>query len=308
MQIFYISSKIWLMICEVIFLFKKNKKALYDFKRNQLPQNRVALVLDIIKMRWIVLLKLGIILLFFGIPIIIFQILLNINLYEINLSYSLGHIDQEYAMKATFDAVMIGNLILIVLLCIFGISLSGVLKSIRHLIWQDPVFIGHDFKAGIKSHIYAVSMSFLIIGIANFIFQYVLLGSSFREETLLQTIALVFSIVLLITSLIVALFVIMQSTLYNLSFTHIYKNALLMTMHYFFSSLIVMVINLAPWLLLRLPLESYFIFLFSFLFMLVPINLLVLMSYAYHIFDDLINKANYPNIYRKGLYSDDAKN
>src|SRR5690554_6360865 len=120
-------------------LYKK-KTAQNDYQSSNLPNNRVESIKDIITLQWITLVKLGFILLFFGIPLIIHQILLNISIYEIQLSYDLGQISQSYAENAIHETFNIGIIIRIALLLWFGIGLSGVFRVLRQLIWQEPVF------------------------------------------------------------------------------------------------------------------------------------------------------------------------
>ena len=287
-------------------MFSRNRKAKNDFEKHQLPSNRKESIKDILSLRWTVLIKVGFILLLFGIPLMIHQILINISIYEIELAFQNGNIDELYARQAIFDTINTGNLIFIPLLVLFGIGLSGGLRVLRQLIWQEPIFFWHDLKQGIKSHALYVSLSIILIGIANFFFNYIIRGASFYEDANLISFLIGAVMVLLVISFYFGFFVITQTTLYQLSFYSMYKNAFLLTMRYFFQAMIYLLMLILPWLILFVDLGSFYVFVFCILFVITPFQLLVIMSYAYGLYDDLINKNHHQDIYRKGLFTPDA--
>lgn len=282
-------------------LYKK-KTASQDFEKTQLPSTRLQSIKDILINRFFTLIKLGLVLWFFGLPLMIHLLLSNITIYEINLAYSLGNISQAYATDQIFKTFNTTNLILIPLLMWFGIGLSGAMHLIKLLVWQDPIFFIHDFKQGVKSNILYVSISLCFIGVSHFLLNYVIRGSYYFSDDVWSSLSIVSVIVLFVFSLLISYFVMTQNLLYQLPLRGIYKNGFMMALRFFIQTLVVMLV-FTPWLLLLIPYDFGFILVFIFLFIVIlPIEILVLVEYAFYIFDIVINQKHYPSIYRKGLW------
>lgn len=282
-------------------IFKK-KNIRGEYKRSYLPKNRIESIKDIMSLQSLTLLKMGLLLLLFGIPLILHQIFLNISIYEIEMSYRLGQISSAYAEKALNDTFNLGHLIRIPLLLILGIGLSGVLRIIRQLIFQEPIFFFNDFKKGIHSHLHYVLISMFLLGSTYYIFHAIIRNSHKTDNNLMLNWSVVLSIVLLLTVILISIFVISQTTLYQLTFVAIYKNALLFMMRYFFQTMGLTILLFSPWFLLFIELNALFIVVFVILFILLPFAILILLQYTYHIYDETINQSNYQEIYKKGIY------
>lgn len=282
-------------------IFRKNKND-KDYKPSHLPKNRIDSFKDILSLQFMTLFKLGLMLLLFGVPLIIHQIILNISLYEIELAYSLGNISKPYAEQAISDTFNMGHLIRIPLLMLFGVGLSGALRILRQLIFQEPLFFFDDFKKGIKSHLFYVELSLFLVGSSYTVFHMVMRRGYFIEDDILLSIAGVLSIVVLLTVILISHYVIVQTTLYDLKIGAIYKNALLFMLHFFFPTFGLIILIFCPWFILFIPLGSFFIFVFALLFISLPFGILLLLEYTYDIFDRTINLVHYKSIYKKGLY------
>ena len=282
-------------------LYKK-KTASQDFKISQLPSTRIQSIKDILINRFFVLIKIGMVLWLFGLPLMIHILLSNITIYEINLAYSLGNISEAYAIDQIFKTYNTTNLVLIPLLVVFGIGLSGALHLIKTLIWQEPIFFIHDFKQGIKYNIGYVSISMVFIGVSYFLLNYVIRSSYYTSNNFWTTVAIISAIVLFLLSFLISFFVITQNLLYQLPFIGFYKNAFLMTLRFFVPTLLTSLVFI-PWLLLFIPYDFGFILVFIILFILIlPIELLILVEFAFYLFDITINHKHHPSIHRKGLW------
>lgn len=281
----------------------KNKTASQDFDITQLPGTRIQSIKDILTNQWLTLLKIGFALLFFSLPILIHTFLTNITLYEINLAYELGNITKEYAALEIYRTTNTTNLILIPLLMFSGIGLSGVLRILRNLIWQNPLFFGSDFKQGVKSYGTHTVFSLLIIGLLNFIAQYVFRGSYFTSNTWSMNLAIVMMIVVIVFSLLIIFYVITQNMLYTLTWRGLYKNAFMYALRYFFKTILLALIFM-PWLALFISYDIGFILVVIFLIVVIlPVELLIVIEYAFDIYDQTINQLHFKEIYRKGLWS-----
>ena len=165
------------------------------------------------------------------------------------------------------------------------------------------VFLGsRDLKKGVKDHLPYVTLSMFIIGLSYYIFHMIVRQGYFLEDSLKITIQVVLSLILLVTSVMMSIFVISQTTLYKLSLYAIYKNSLLFMMRYFFQTLGLILLLFLSWFTLLFQLQSFFIFVFSILFVITPFGLLILLEYCYHLFDQSMNKDYYKTIYKKGIH------
>ncbi len=281
----------------------KNKTASQDFDITQLPGTRIQSIKDILTNQWLTLLKIGFALLFFSLPILIHTFLTNITLYEINLAYELGNITKEYAALEIYRTTNTTNLILIPLLMFSGIGLSGVLRILRNLIWQNPLFFGSDFKQGVKSYGTHTVFSLLIIGLLNFIAQYVFRGSYFTSNTWSMNLAIVMMIVVIVFCFLIIFYVITQNMLYTLTWRGLYKNAFMYALRYFFKTILLALIFM-PWLALFVSYDIGFIIIVLLLIVVIlPVELLIVIEYAFDIYDQTINQLHFKEIYRKGLWS-----
>src|SRR5690554_3337960 len=133
-------------------MFFKKKTASKDFDPSQLPSNRWESFLDVLYYKKGLLFNIGLILLLFALPMIIMSHLQNVTLYEINLLHESSLITSDEAAQQIFEITIFYNILFVLALIIFGIGLSGIVRMLRNIIWQDSVFIWYDFKRGIREN------------------------------------------------------------------------------------------------------------------------------------------------------------
>lgn len=128
---------------------RKKKKAAKDYVASMLPQTRRAIFFDVVKQQWSKLLRLMLILLIAALP------LLLICIYED--TYLLTVAEDTSIPQETIPALIAPLHIYCALLSIPGLviffwGLSGVIRVIRQLAWEENVMIFRDFALGIRQN------------------------------------------------------------------------------------------------------------------------------------------------------------
>lgn len=281
----------------------KQKHAHSDFTIDKLPHNRWSSLTDVLSHRFFALLKLGLILLLFMMPVVGLQVFSNLHLFEIESQVVDGLIPYDDGATQIFSLINAVNLLVIPCLMLFGCGLAGVVRVIRLFIWQEGVFIGFDWKKGVHQNKAAFMTSFCILGVMHYVIQYLIRYGYFIEESTLYTIALIFSCVLAVYALPTFLFVLLQADLYQMSFFSKSINGLLLTIRTAFLSIPVVFLSFTPWVLLFFDSGYFYIPIFVLLIVVyLPIQILILMEYGFGVLDQYINKTHHPEIFEKGVW------
>ncbi len=290
---------------EVDDVFSKIRSSTTDFDASRLPSTRWQSFIDILRNRWSVLLELGGVLFAFALPLLVHLMLVRVAVFEYNLAYDQGLIDRSRAMMEIGQTLNAGNLMVMPLLLIFGIGLSGGLRILRQLIWQDNVFFFHDFKQGIKAHLRDVLVSMAAIGVSNAAMWAIVFDASNREDGLRTTFVVALSVAAFVVILMVSVYVIFGSVLYALPLYGMVKNAILLGICTMFQTLGMLLVVTLPWLVWLFPLDNWvFPVILALMVVIFPMGMLALMEHTFSVFDKYINQTHHLAIYRKGLYSD----
>ena len=283
----------------------RKKKPLFsstDYKYSSLPTSRKEAFKDVYRHNFKNITLSGLMLLLFAVPLIVFLIFMDYGKTGMTL--------QRYSEKELIAVLLLWDIIVnvgvVVLLYVVLIALMGVTRVLKLLVWQEGIDFFYDFKVGIKENIKHFSLLYLFSAL-------LFLGTYFVYIFLLNFIIGIWLIILFdivfVSLFLWALFVInvYQTTLWNYI-----KNAA-----FFFSRSILLTILFV--ILITFPFFSIFIPL-SGVTIVVKYSLIIIMlvfyypfmnivGYLYSLskFDTFINKDNYPEIYRKGLYDINKK-
>lgn len=129
--------------------FRKNKKASKDFERSMLPQTRRAVFWDVVKLQWRKLLGAALILVISALP------LLLISVYED--SYFLTLYEDPQILKENIPTLIVPLHIFCAVLSIPGIlifflGMSGVIRVVRQLAWEENAMVFPDFMVGLRQN------------------------------------------------------------------------------------------------------------------------------------------------------------
>ena len=119
-----------------------SKKYLYSkkqFSENDLPSNRKEVFFDVLKLHYFSLIKIGLIILLFALPLFI------INFFK-DYSFIIAHESGE------------SNVVILIVLCsievlavlLMSIPVAGLGRIYREYAWLEPVFFTNDFKTSLK--------------------------------------------------------------------------------------------------------------------------------------------------------------
>ena len=277
---------------------KKSKQASSDFTFAQLPHNRKEVFFDCLKLRFGTIVCCGLLLLLFLLPLIAIEItydIVNLNIYNSLIG---GQMSEMQATLYKNELQLYVSLAQTVCLGIFAVGLAGVARILRQLVWGEPIFFWVDFKRGIRQNAARFVSVFAICALANV--ASVLCSTMLDEMPIVGYIplgALIFAVVP------IALFVLSQSAVYNVGFGKAISNGLAFygkrlwqTLLFTALALIVGLSRLAPISALK-----YLLMVLCTVFLL-PMYIMAWLLVSCNVFDEVINRDNYPELFDKGVY------
>ena len=278
------------------------KKAKTDFTINDLPKNRWEVFGDCLKERFLLFLSMGVVLLLFALPLFFVTILSDNTMGALYSAYINGEHSQEEFYALVQSANSLYALFFISCYIVLAVGIAGVMQVIRQLVWGEGIFFMQDLIEGIKSNgLNYASIAFLS-GLAAY---------------LINTFLPIQSNGFLIAVPIVLSFVFLPPIGFMISQIVIYKNPFFKYLINGFMLYIKTVPTTLPFLLLfmipaflglnLIPLIVKYVILFVFFLLLAPMLLTGWFLYCCSVFDKLINKEFYPEIYDKGVYRNEVE-
>ena len=257
-----------------------------------LPRTRKAQFLDVFKINYIVLLKCGLMLFLFFIPLVGFSFFMDF--FYVSL---IGHATEEVE-----ETVLVFHYIFNIGLIIFGlvalIGMTGVIHVLRNLIWGEGIFFKDDFASGIKENT-AKNVIFYLIFSVFYAFAFVIY--SLFPETIISYFALfMFALIFLP----IFFWIIFLNNTYASKFGGLLKNGLFFYVKTIGWSIVGILMLLSLVGLLFIPFVLVwlkYIILVLFIVFIFPIVLLIMTLYSTSKFDVYINKDNYKDYYSRGL-------
>ena len=262
-----------------------------DFTLEMLPINSKKQFGFVLKSNWKRFLFLGFILLLFSIPLIVSLLLRDFRAVKLVQG---GETDLLFTNELFFAIFIIPSIVLLF------VGLSGLFRIVRNYVWSEGILLRQDFLIGIKQN----WLFFTIIGLIFSISYYIsYLLSVYININFVRYIPFAIFFILIIPVVFI-----------ELSMIVIYKNSFLL---FTFNSLKIyikkgwvfliaeLVILLIPALLIvvPMPLIIKYIVLVFFILVLLSILCFAFQLLSTYIFDELINKTNHQEIYRKGLFN-----
>ena len=185
---------------------------------------------------------------------------------------------------------------------IVSLALAGSLKIIRRMIWGEPVFLKEDFIIGIKENYKGFLVISLFGGILNAINTAIV--SFMPTNNFLTYLPLIALIVLFYPVIFVFLF---YNVIYSDKISKNLINSLKLYFRSVFLTFLMCLICYALLLVKFIPNIFRYIVAIVILIFVVPILLLMFYEFEISIFDKYINIYQYPQFYRKGLYTEKEK-
>ncbi len=282
--------------------FQRQRYSVNEFDDSCLPTNRFKQFLDIIKIEWRTLFRIGFILLLFAIPFVIATFFRDffISAYKSILTDSGASQEEIQSVINVITAIYLG--VTAICFVIFSVGLAGVSRVIQNLVYGNGFVFRFDFAFGIKNNGKRFVITALILGIFNFLVQFNSLYFSQASSFIFQVIRFFAICLFFIFVLPIALFSMSNHVTYKMTvgecLSNGYKCTFARFLFTFIFSILFYGITFIEWI--RHPV---FIAL-AYVLLVILISPLLYLSwrlFAVSTFDKHINKDNYPEIYRKGL-------
>ncbi|MCQ2742462.1 MAG: hypothetical protein MJ239_04095 [Bacilli bacterium] len=278
----------------------KNKVAKTSFVESSLPQTRRQLFADIIKNHWRTLLLLGLFLFVGLLPFMGCLLFRDLASLSYSMAYSRGDIDantRESLVRTVHFYASIGEA---ASLFVFSIPLSGSLRIMRQLAWLDPIFFKEDFGSGIKDNYWGCA-------IASFFSGLIMVGIKAMMFTAFNNVFVIaiiigFFIVLVLPPLFLS---IAQGTVYKGTFRQFNRNSIALYLKHAPLALLFTSMLVCPFLLemIQSAIVIRFITMAIVVYFVPPLSILAFLLFSYFLFDEYINKEQFKDIYKRGLYT-----
>ena len=257
------------------------------YARASLPSNRWELFWDIFKGRFGKLIIINFLTLLFFIPLALvigFRYVSLVSygtLYPFGAGFGVGY-QAPISMSGLAESIVFTSnvssfLFLPIALIIAAIGLSGGLYVMRNMAWTEGVFIANDFWRGIKQN----AKQFILIAIVYSIFFYLTIISSSLAQTKIASgvegkwlfyLVRITSIVLIIFTSVMVLFMLSMSVTYEYTFFQLVRNAFFFMVGSPITSVVFIVLGGFP---------------FAFMFMgefMIGVSVLLLLLFAFSLF------------------------
>lgn len=281
----------------------KTKYSKKDFELINLPNNRARQFFTIFRIEWKTLLLLSLIILLFFIPYFVVDILRwsVCDSFWNSIVNSSANPDKDYAIaKFYIDMVYAGIMLLIY--PIISIVISGAIKILQRCVYTEGVLFKDDFFFGVRNNWKQFLVLSIIYGVFNALLQFNISFCNLNPSTFSSIFQGVSITIFYGVVAPIIFFTASNVATYKMSIFTGLSNSLKMFIKKLHICLIFSLIlygltylDLIPNVLIRIFVTSAIILLLSSLF------ILSWYLFSVSIFDEYINKENYPEIYRKGL-------
>ncbi len=265
-----------------------------------LPINYRQLFKFTYRTNFMLIFKLSLILALFAIPLMLalyFRTFINTGIVKNSTNVSV--VENIMAFQGWYGFVILGTFL------IFSIGLCGVLYILKRQLKNDGVSFWRDFKAGIKKNIKGfLGITILYLGFLT-VLNYALNLFHFKSEVNYYAILLVVFIIISILVFIQWTLAVMINMNYTCSFFMLMKSSFLICfarLPYMALSLLSSVtIFIVIWVIGYAPV-LYAVFM---IYIIIGFghSALVISLFNFYCFDEIINKKQFPEAYRKGLFA-----
>ena len=276
------------------------KKPLFsnqDYQYSSLPATRKEAFKDVYRHNFKTILSSGLTLFVFSIPLLIFLFVMDLG--------KIGMTPEKYGEEELKSVLLVWDLIVnggaVLLLYVVLIGLMGIMRVLKLLVWQEGIDFFHDFKVGIKENFKHFSLLYLIFAI------FYLLSYSVYIFVLNFFVGIWLMILYVIIFVSIGIWALFVVNVYQCNLWNYLKNAVFFYSKSLLLSIPFVILLIFPFFLVFVPL-SIFSFTIKYPIILAMLILyypcLIIIGYLYSLskFDEFINRENYPEIYRKGLY------
>ena len=284
---------------------KKVKYANSDYLYSSLPNTRKDAFKDVYKHNFLTILKCGVALAVSLIPVLLFSMFMDIG----RLGMTITNYSEEDLVGVIFLWNIFRNVGICLLLVVVVLALSGIIRILKLVIYQEGVDFFYDLKVGIKEN-FPYTLGFYLIFIIIYLVTYYL-----QLLFLNQYIGLVVLSIFFVLFTPMLLWAVMTIAIYQSKLWDYIKNSAFFFFKNIGFSLLFVFMVIWPMILsllvadslLSIPISPFYIAIKDTLLLVLglfyyPFLIIVALLFASSKFDKYINRDKYPEIYRKGLY------
>lgn len=268
-----------------------------------LPVNRVQLFKFTFKHQWSMLVKLSLLLTLFALPLFILGLFKGVVSADLFLQMEKAPENTEL-IKQYFSQQIFLDMFYIPTLVIFSIGLSGAFSVIKQFTFQEGFVFFKSFFKGIKKN----GREFVLVTLFYSVVYYLVL---FLQNYLslmnfeLYLMVVIFATIISIIIFSMAIFAYTQIPIYTNSILRTIKNSFLFTFSKVWKICGIILITFGPLLIVSV-FQSYIVSIIIYLlYIFIGFGYCILFTslYCHSVFDEVVNKVHFPEIYRKGLYN-----
>ena len=268
-----------------------------DYSIDMLPKTRTQQFGRILRDNYVIFIKLGLILMMLMLPFIFTLVIKTISITNLIQNTALS--DAEKAGKAASISILCAS-IYIPCIMFFFVGLCGILKIIRRLIWDEPLFFKHDFFIGIKESAGSFLLYGFLIGLITFLNILVFrVSDGYIKYVSYGLIGISFAIVVPI--ILVAAYI---SSIYSCKISVSFTVSIKLFARRGIFTLLILLILYVTYFLSYIPVSIivYIAIIFTLVILLFPIWILLSYINTFKNLDDFINIYHYPDKAYLGLF------
>lgn len=266
-----------------------------DFEQNERPKTRLAQYFDILKHNLGELIKLSLLQTIFNMPLI--ATIVSFWIFFKNAP--------DLGSRMTVFLITSTGLFISMMSSFTG--LTGVFHYLKKICFADGEFASSSFFIGLTENWKKGLLTGLIVGLSaavaviGFFFAYTYLS---QINFTIAGLGIAVVIIQFIVVIMIGYYTIAQSIVYDNKYRYVLKNSFIMTLMRFHINILLFIIHPGIIIALMLIME---------ITMYVSLPIIILFSALFHLmwvcntlgaFDKFINKENYPDYYRRGLYKE----
>ena len=270
-----------------------------DFTAKEMPHTRRQIFLDLLKNQKRQMVSLSMLLFVFLLPLVVDILLFNMYIIGIDVG-------QEGYASTVFSLIFYMMIIAIPCVMIGFVGLGGLAHVCKNIAWQNAVLFGPEFFAGIKKNwkqslvfgfIWGISLFLLVVGCL-----FMVRTQAGSDQPWVQSVGIGLCITQFVILSIICVYALTYSCYYQNTIWQVFRNSFVFFVAKFFKNLALFVLTtglVVGLMFVDFIAQIVIIIVIAFLssFMMIAWTLL-----SHEAFDQYINKQNYPDYYKKGLY------
>ena len=274
---------------------RKEKIRETDFEQSERPKTRLAQYFDVFRHNFVELLKLSLLQTVFNMPLI--ATLVSFYIF----------VKSSPNMGALMMVFIITSIALLVSMVSSFIGLTGSFYCLKKICYAEGEFASSSYFVGLRSEWKKGLATGLIVGFSSgaavigSFFSYFYLGNI---NSAISGFGIAILTIQAIVVFMVGYYAISQVLIYENKFRYVLKNAFIMTLMRFHINLLLFIIHPGILIALAVIMEITMYISLPFIVFFIAFFHLIWVCNTLGAFDKFINKENYPDYYRRGLYKE----